>query len=68
MCSDERNCGRTNTPNARYCEFCGSKTAFFELNLLKPWDQVPEDEKSETDPNAVAATGFNAVETDELPF
>ena len=63
-------CGRQNEPNARFCEFCGEKTEFFKIGLLKPWDQVSEDEKADElpDPFATADNSFTAVATDELPF
>ena len=56
-----------NPSNARYCEYCGAPTVFFNLKLLKPWDKVPAEMKKEA-LDSEPAVGFTAVETDELPF
>ena len=71
FCADEsshENCGRLNKANSRYCEYCGSKTVFFNAGLLTPWEDVPDEEKSEEQPAETNTSGFSAVETDELPF
>lgn len=47
-----------NPANARFCEFCGATTTFFQHNLLLPWNQVSKDAKKEA-PSA---------EEEELPF
>lgn len=36
-------CGRTNPGDARYCEYCGSKTVLMSLGLLKTWEEVLEE-------------------------
>ena len=56
-----------NPSNARYCEYCGAPTVFFHLKLLKPWDKVSAEMKKEA-LDSEPASGFTAVETDELPF
>lgn len=71
FCSDEKNenCGNLNKANARYCEYCGSKTTFFKAGLLKPWDKVLDDEKMEEEtPETFPTATITADETDELPF
>ena len=69
FCADEahRNCGRQNRPNARYCEYCGSKTVFFLAGFLTPWKDVPEKEKTE-DLSSEKVTFEPVVPEDDLPF
>ncbi len=59
MCVPEGNAyPHENAVNARFCECCGAKTAFFRHKLLLPWDEVPREAIKEP-----------ASQTDdELPF
>jgi len=70
LCLNERY-QHENPANARFCEACGSETAFFRYKLLTPWKDVSDDQKGEeplTTAAIVLSPGFTAVETDELPF
>lgn len=31
-------CGKITSGNARYCEYCGQPTTFYQQNFLKDWD------------------------------
>lgn len=33
-------CGHIADGNSRFCEYCGSKTTFFEQGLLKDWEEA----------------------------
>lgn len=55
-CSDE-NCGEIANGNARYCEYCGESTTFYNDNLLEHFENVQNNDKC-------TAVSFN----DDLPF
>ncbi len=48
-----------NPANARFCEFCGAKTTFFQHKLLLPWNEVVGKANN---------GGFIQVDEEELPF
>ena len=50
-----------NPSNARYCETCGQPTIFFKEGLLRPWEEVKNDNPFDE----VAAT---EDEFDDIPF
>ena len=49
-----------NSANARFCETCGAKTAFFHYGFLKPWQEARDRE------NRKARAALS--EPDGLPF
>ncbi len=55
---EDGSCQHYNPANARFCEYCGAKTIFFQYNLLLPWNAVAREQKKEAPP----------VEEEELPF
>ena len=61
-----------NFPNARFCEECGSKTAFFSLGVLMPWEEVQGIEPIVQQSPISQTTGFAEltadVDDDDLPF
>lgn len=58
--------------NARFCHECGSTSSFFEEELLKRWDEEPEEEKQlvSTISNPFASTDNSPpdISDDDLPF
>ena len=48
-----------NPVNARFCEYCGAKTLFFQHKLLLPWEMVPKEAKKEA---------ASQDDNEELPF
>jgi len=37
---DKGSCTHTNPGYAQYCEWCGSETYFYSIELLKPWQEA----------------------------
>ena len=50
-----------NVGNARFCEYCGTKTMLFNANLLKPYDAVQNEQEQEDEIDPFPFDG-------ELPF
>lgn len=76
ICTESEDYGKphVNPSNARYCEICGAVTTFFHLNLLLPWNDVPDDMKSDTPENTFDEDNSDVPEgslddnDNELPF
>ena len=62
-------CGRINVADARFCEYCGTKTYLANEKLLVPWQQLVKASNSEYEENSfVEDEGAVTINPDDLPF
>lgn len=59
-------CGRIASGNSRFCEYCGSKTTFYNQGLLKDWQEVKVQIEEEQAKQEVASTIY--LHDKDIPF